>query len=156
MTFSHCSSCILTYNLSWIVHKPPKIHESFIPRTFRTTLIPEVELREFLSFIWGIFFRGLTVYSFICAFSSPISSPFLSPITAETFANLLLLYIKHDYYDLAADVLAENSHLTFKCLSTYLYDFIDTKITQQTSPDEVYILHMLILLACLSVGNELV
>ena len=55
----------------------------------------------------------------------------------ETFANLLLLYVKHDYYDLAADVLAENSHLTFKCLSSYLYDFIDAKITQQTSPDEV-------------------
>ncbi|CAI8024711.1 Tetratricopeptide repeat protein 30A [Geodia barretti] len=60
------------------------------------------------------------------------------PCPPETFANLLLLYIKHDYYDLAADVLAENSHLTFKCLSTYLYDFIDTKITQQTSPDEAF------------------
>ena len=32
----------------------------------------------------------------------------------ETFGNLLLLYIKHQYYDLAADVMAENTHLTFK------------------------------------------
>ena len=66
---------------------------------------------------------------------------YLAPVicysNSETFANLLLMYIKHEYYDLAADVLAENSHLTFKCLSTYLYDFIDAKITQQTSPDEV-------------------
>ena len=60
-----------------------------------------------------------------------------TPSTTETFANLLLLYIKHEYFDLAADVLAENSHLTFKCLSPYLFDFIDAKITQQTSPDEV-------------------
>ena len=41
------------------------------------------------------------------------------------------------YYDLAADVLAENTHLTYKCLSPYLYDFIDAKITQQTSAEEV-------------------
>ena len=81
---------------------------------------------------------------------------------AETFPNLLLLYVKYEvsnvvdlfysiqplhavldfcthqqYYDLAADVLAENTHLTYKCLSPYLCDFIDAKITQQTSPEEV-------------------
>lgn len=43
------------------------------------------------------------------------------------------------YYDLAADVLAENTHLTYKCLSPYLYDFIDAKITQQTSAEEVHV-----------------
>ena len=36
---------------------------------------------------------------------------------AETFGNLLLLYIKYQHYDLAADVLAENAHLTLKFLS---------------------------------------
>ena len=41
------------------------------------------------------------------------------------------------YYDLAADVLAENTHLTYKGLSHYLREFIDAKITQQTSPEEV-------------------
>ena len=35
----------------------------------------------------------------------------------ETFGNLLLLYCKYEYYDLAADVLAENAHLTYKYLS---------------------------------------
>lgn len=87
------------------------------------------------------------------------------PCPPETFSNLLLLYLKHEvqlvwnvqiffffnlmellsvfvsaipqYYDLAADVLAENTHLTYKCLSPYLYDFIDANITQQTSPEEV-------------------
>ena len=34
----------------------------------------------------------------------------------ETFGNLLLLYVKHQYYDQAADVMAENTHLTFKCV----------------------------------------
>jgi tetratricopeptide repeat protein 30 len=35
----------------------------------------------------------------------------------ETFANLCFLYTKYEYYDLAADVLAQNAHLTFKFLS---------------------------------------
>ena len=37
-----------------------------------------------------------------------------NPFPPETFGNLLLLYCKYEYYDLAADVLAENAHLTFK------------------------------------------
>ncbi len=41
------------------------------------------------------------------------------------------------YYDLAADVLAENGHLTYKCLSPYLFAFINAKILGQTSPEEV-------------------
>ncbi|VDK46826.1 unnamed protein product [Cylicostephanus goldi] len=40
-----------------------------------------------------------------------------NPFPPETFANLLLLYCKYEYYDLAADVLAENTHLTFKYLT---------------------------------------
>ena len=40
-----------------------------------------------------------------------------NPFPAETLGNLLILYCKYEYYDLAADVLAENSHLTVKYLS---------------------------------------
>lgn len=60
------------------------------------------------------------------------------PCPPETFANLLLLYVKFEYFDLAADVLAENAHLTYKGLSHYLREFIDAKITQQTSPEEAF------------------
>ena len=70
------------------------------------------------------------------------------------------------YYDLAADVLAENSHLTFKFLTQvslssnhafftlmnrsalmefllclcfqYMYDFLEAAITRQTSKEEAY------------------
>ncbi len=56
----------------------------------------------------------------------------------ETFANLLLLYCKYEYYDLAADVMAENAHFTYKYLTQYLYEFIDALITQQTSPEDAY------------------
>ena len=35
------------------------------------------------------------------------------PFPPETFANLLLLRCQYQHYDLAADILAENSHLTF-------------------------------------------
>ena len=40
-----------------------------------------------------------------------------NPFPPETFGNLLLLYCKYEYYDLAADVLAENAHLTYKYLT---------------------------------------
>ena len=40
------------------------------------------------------------------------------PFPPETFGNLLLLHCKYQYYDLAADILAENSHLTYKFLPT--------------------------------------
>ncbi|ESO08925.1 hypothetical protein HELRODRAFT_74132 [Helobdella robusta] len=56
----------------------------------------------------------------------------------ETFANLLLLYIKYEYYDLAADVLAENAHLTYKYLAPFLYEFIEVVILRQTAPEEAY------------------
>lgn len=40
-----------------------------------------------------------------------------NPFPPETFANLLLLYCHYDCFDLAADVLAENAHLTYKYLT---------------------------------------
>lgn len=55
-----------------------------------------------------------------------------------TFANLLILYIKYEYFDLAADVLAENAHLTYKYLTPELYDFLEAVITRQTSPEDAY------------------
>lgn len=61
-----------------------------------------------------------------------------NPFPPVTFGNLLLLYIKFEYYDLAADVLAENAHLTFKYLSQYLFQFLDAVITMQTSKEEAY------------------
>ncbi|XP_022125274.1 tetratricopeptide repeat protein 30A [Pieris rapae] len=60
------------------------------------------------------------------------------PFPSETFANLLLLYCKFEYYDLAADVLAENAQFTYKYLTPYLYDFLDAVITSQTSPEEAF------------------
>uniref|UniRef100_A0A8C5BVF6 Tetratricopeptide repeat protein 30 n=1 Tax=Gadus morhua TaxID=8049 RepID=A0A8C5BVF6_GADMO len=47
------------------------------------------------------------------------------PFPPVTFGNLLLLYCKYEYFDLAADVLAENAHLTYRFLSPYLYEFLD-------------------------------
>merc|ERR1711988_1216263 len=60
------------------------------------------------------------------------------PFPPETFANLLLLYVKHQYYDLAADVLAENAHLTHTFLSADLYEFLDATLMVQTAPAEAY------------------
>lgn len=44
-----------------------------------------------------------------------------NPFPPETFGNLLLLYCKYEYFDLAADVLAENAHLTYKCLTPVIH-----------------------------------
>ncbi|XP_039769056.1 tetratricopeptide repeat protein 30B [Ornithorhynchus anatinus] len=62
-----------------------------------------------------------------------------NPCPPETFGNLLLLYCKYEYYDLAADVLAENAHLTYGHLSPYLYDFLDATLTCQTAPEEAFL-----------------
>jgi len=60
------------------------------------------------------------------------------PFPPETFGNLLLLYCKYQYYDLAADVMADNSSLTYKHLSPDLYCFLDATILLQTSPSDAY------------------
>lgn len=60
------------------------------------------------------------------------------PFPPETFGNLLLLHCKFGYYDLAADILAENTHLTYKFLSTELFEYLDASIMVQTSPEEAY------------------
>lgn len=60
------------------------------------------------------------------------------PSPPETFVNLILLYCKHSYFDLAADVLAENSDLTYRNMNTQDYEFLDALILGQSSPEEAY------------------
>lgn len=60
------------------------------------------------------------------------------PSPPETFANLLLLYCKYGYYDLAADILAENADLTYKCMNPQDYEFLDILILAQSAPEEAY------------------
>ncbi|XP_058231576.1 intraflagellar transport protein 70A isoform X2 [Hemibagrus wyckioides] len=61
-----------------------------------------------------------------------------SPFPPATFSNLLLLYCKYEYFDMVADVMAENAHLTYKFLSPYLYEFLDAMLTSQTAPEEAF------------------
>jgi tetratricopeptide repeat protein 30 len=58
------------------------------------------------------------------------------PFPPETFPNLILLYCKYQHFDLAADVLAENADLTYKCLSNEDFEFLETFILFQSSPEE--------------------
>lgn len=62
------------------------------------------------------------------------------PAPAETFGNLLLLYCKPQYafYDLAADVMAENAHLVQRHLSPILYEYLDATILRQNAPEKAY------------------
>lgn len=34
--------------------------------------------------------------------------------------------------------MAENAHLTFKCLTPFLYDYLDAVLTSQTAPEEAF------------------
>jgi tetratricopeptide repeat protein 30 len=56
------------------------------------------------------------------------------PFLPETFSNLLLLYCKFGYYDLAADILAENSEYIDKMPNPSEFNFIDAIILQKASP----------------------
>ena len=60
------------------------------------------------------------------------------PFPTETFPNLILLYCKYQHYDLAADILAENAHLTYKCLSQEDFEFLENFILYQTSREEAF------------------
>jgi tetratricopeptide repeat protein 30 len=60
------------------------------------------------------------------------------PYPPETFGNLLLLHCKYQNYDIAAGLLAENSHLTYKYLSQELYDYLEACIMIPTSIEEAY------------------
>ncbi|KAJ3392309.1 Tetratricopeptide repeat protein 30A [Lobulomyces angularis] len=61
-----------------------------------------------------------------------------SPCPPEVFSNLILLYIKFEYYDLAADLLADNQVLVNKSLSPYLQEYLDATLLRQSSPEESY------------------
>ncbi|EGT58244.1 hypothetical protein CAEBREN_29399 [Caenorhabditis brenneri] len=60
----------------------------------------------------------------------------INPFPQETFANLLFLYCKNDYFGLAADVLAENPSHTFYCLNEYQFNLLEALIYMPTNPQE--------------------
>ncbi|KAI9005879.1 hypothetical protein BC832DRAFT_455049 [Gaertneriomyces semiglobifer] len=62
----------------------------------------------------------------------------LVPAPPEAFSNLLLLYIKYDYADFAADLLAENAQVAGSLLEPSLYDYIEAMLLRQASPEEAY------------------
>jgi len=60
------------------------------------------------------------------------------PYPAETFGNLLLLQCKHEFYDVAADLMANNAQFTYEYLENELFEYLDATILTQTSPEEAY------------------
>lgn len=60
------------------------------------------------------------------------------PCPPETLGNLLFLYCKFQYYNLAADTLAENRQLLNNCLSEELHKFIEATVLLEKSPAEAY------------------
>jgi tetratricopeptide repeat protein 30 len=54
----------------------------------------------------------------------------------ETKKKMIIFILK--YYDFAADLLAENTDMTFKYMDQYIYEFIEAKIVQQTAPEAAF------------------
>ena len=99
---------------------PPRAEEELDPVSLHNTALMSMEAEPS---------QGFRKLNFL------VNNP---PCPPETFPNLLLLYCKHQYYDLAADVLAENAHLTYEYLTGELYEFLDATLMVQTAPAEAY------------------
>lgn len=102
---------------------PPRSEEQFDPVTLHNTAL--INMSEDPT-------NGFKKLNFL------LQNP---PFPPQTFQNLLLFYCKYQYYDLAADVLAQNPHLAWQYLSQNhqsLYDFLDGLITAQTAPAQAY------------------
>ena len=60
------------------------------------------------------------------------------PYPPETLANILLLYCKYEYYEIAADILAENADQTFKYINQEDYEYIEALTISAQDPEEAF------------------
>ena len=103
-----------------LMDMPPRNEDELDPVTLHNTALMNIEQDAS---------TGFKKLNFL------LSNP---PFPSETFPNLILLYCKYQHYDLAADILAENAHLTYKCLSQSDFEFLENFILYQTSNEEAY------------------
>lgn len=57
------------------------------------------------------------------------------PFPPETFGNLLTLYCKHGYHNIAAEILSDNAHHKFELLDQNVCDYYEASIMATLSPD---------------------
>ena len=60
------------------------------------------------------------------------------PFPPETYGNILLLYCKYGHHNLAADIMAENSNLSYDSLSQELYDYLDASVMISVNKEEAF------------------
>ncbi|KAI9339947.1 hypothetical protein BDR26DRAFT_861866 [Obelidium mucronatum] len=61
------------------------------------------------------------------------------PTPPEVFGNLLLLYCKYGYLDMAGDLMAESVAMGgASTLTPYLFEFLEASLLRQSSPEEAY------------------
>ncbi|VDP02602.1 unnamed protein product [Soboliphyme baturini] len=77
-----------------------------------------------------------------CTYSSCCCKTFFQPRPSGTFCCCTVICLNEhsvfQYYDMAADLLAENASFTYKYLDQNTFDFLDAIITGQTSPEESF------------------
>lgn len=60
------------------------------------------------------------------------------PFPPETIGNLVVLHCQHQFYDLAADMLAQYAGTAHSFLPPELYKYLEATILSGTSPEEAY------------------
>jgi tetratricopeptide repeat protein 30 len=61
-----------------------------------------------------------------------------NPCPPETFGNLLLLYVKREFYDLAADLMAQYSHECASLLDPFIIEFVTSLISKDAAPNDSF------------------
>ncbi|KAI9337052.1 hypothetical protein DFJ73DRAFT_798584 [Zopfochytrium polystomum] len=60
------------------------------------------------------------------------------PTPPEALGNLLLLYVRYEYVDLAADLMAEHPGIAAGMLDSYLQEYLEATLLKQSAPEEAY------------------
>ncbi|KAF4658146.1 Tetratricopeptide repeat protein 30A [Perkinsus chesapeaki] len=111
-----------------LVDMPPRLESELDPVTLHNVAIAYMDEKPS---------EGFAKLSFLLQSGSVTTEDGpLGSVPKEAFTNLLREYCKHGYYDLAADILAENPALTYSCLDEDEYEFFNCLILSQASPEE--------------------
>jgi tetratricopeptide repeat protein 30 len=97
---------------------PQRIEEDVDPVSLHNQAILDLESSEDDSF------KKLTFL---------LSNP---PFPKDTFRNLVTLYCRFGYFDIAADILSDNTHLKFELLEQNMCEYFEAAIIAHVSPEK--------------------
>ena len=113
----------LTQAKEALTDMPPRSEEELDPVTLHNVALMHMDSDPV---------DGFHKLNFLLSETATVQAP------PETFANLLLLYVEHNFHDLAAEVMNEHVGLVSKQLTTDAYEYLDACTTQIISKEDGY------------------